>query len=529
MVKNQEISLDFFILFDIIINMDIISEINSYEGLKLKEVTFNMHTHVCTVVFLYNPTLFKVADKVEEIENLLKSSLPQNVIIETKFNKCTLDKSNIALFILTMITNNFPSLSKNFSLDDIKLTIDDMNISVDLYIDSQMYEFSNKLGREQDIEKKLQENFFGKFKVVLHKKQDYTGDTVNAIADNKEFQDSIKFFENKVLYKISNIQHIVGKAEYNMALDFSKVQENMADCVVCGSVVKIDKRSYIRKTTRNNRTTEQERYFFTITIMNDGKYLNCSLFPRVAEEKKCEVVQAGNKIALFGKFDNYKGRINFTANSLCICDFEKYIPPVKYKHVNEHYHTVIPQPYEDFEQSNMFEEINGKSSNDALNKDYVVFDFETTGLESSKDEIIEIGAVKISKGKIVSTFSTFVKPSVLIPQEITDLTHITNEMVENAPAINYVIPDFYKYCYGCGLVAHNIAFDYGFLSNIAKKMMYNFDNPQYDTMILARNKLKGLKNYKLGTITEALGVSLVGAHRAVNDCLATAKAFLKLI
>ena len=78
-------------------------------------------------------------------------------------------------------------------------------------------------------------------------------------------------------------------------------------------------------------------------------------------------------------------------------------------------------------------------------------------------------------------------------------------------------------------MAHNIAFDYGFLSNIAKKMMYNFDNPQYDTMILARNKLKGLKNYKLGTITEALGVSLVGAHRAVNDCLATAKAFLKLI
>ena len=136
--------------------------------------------------------------------------------------------------------------------------------------------------------------------------------------------------------------------------------------------------------------------------------------------------------------------------------------------------------------------------------------------------------VKISKGKIVSTFSTFIKPSVAIPAEITELTNITDEMVADAPAINYVLPDFYKYCYGCSLVAQNIAFDYGFLNAIAKKMQYNFDNPQYDTMVMARNKLRGLKNYKLGTICEYLGISLVGAHRAVNDCLATAKVFLKL-
>ena len=515
--------------FSIIKNMDILQQLGSYNGLKLKDILFNKSARVCTATFLYNPSLFVVADNVEQIEGLIKSVLPENVVLETKFNRCNLDKANIALFILNSITNNFPSLAKNFSIDDIKLTIDGTDVKVDLFIDATIYEFSAKVGREQEIENKLHENFLGNFKVVLNKKQDYVGESVDAIADSKEFQESIKFFDNKVLYKITNVNHIIGKVEYNMALDFSKVQDTLSDCVVCGAVTRMDKRTYMRKTTRNGRTTEQEHIFYTFSIVNDGKYLSGSIFPRVAEEKKLEVVEVGRKVAMFGKFDNYKGRLNFTATALCVCDIEKYVPPVKYKHVNQNYHTIIPEAYEDFEQSNMFGEINEGVSSEGLSKDYVVFDFETTGLESTKDEIIEIGAVKISKGKIVSTFSTFVKPSVAIPQEITELTGITEEMVADAPAINYVLPDFYKYCYGCGIVAHNIAFDYGFLSAIGKKMQYNFDNTQYDTMILARNKLKGLKNYKLGTICEYLGVSLVGAHRAVNDCLATAKVFLKLI
>ena len=479
---------------------------------------------------MYNPNIFVVADKVDEIETLLKSLVPQDVIVETKFIRTSLDKANIALFLLNTITNNFPSLAKNFSLDDIKLDIDNTNVQVNLYIDPTIYDFVTRNGRERDIEEKLSDNFFADFRVILNKKEDFISvEHTDAIADNKEFNESIKFFENKVLYKITNVNHIVNKVEYNMALDFSKVNDAMSNSVVCGTLTKFEKRTYTRKTTRNAVTTEQERIFYTFTLMNDGKYLNGSIFPRVAEEKKCEVVDVGRKVAMFGKFDNYKGRLNFTADSLCVCDFEKYVPPVQYKHVNQNYHPVIPQAYEDFEQGNMFGEDTSNLPKEVLDKDYVVFDCETTGLESTKDEIIEIGAVKISKGKIVSTFSTFVKPSVSIPAEITELTNITDEMVADAPAINYVLPDFYKYCYGCSLVAQNIAFDYGFLNAIGKKMLYNFDNPQYDTMIMARNKLRGLKNYKLGTICDYLGVSLVGAHRAVNDCLATAKVFLKLI
>ena len=159
----------------------------------------------------------------------------------------------------------------------------------------------------------------------------------------------------------------------------------------------------------------------------------------------------------------------------------------------------------------------------------MVFDVETTGFEANKDEIIEIGACKIVNGRIDETFSTFVKPSKHIPREITELTGIDDEMVKDAPTINYVIPDFYKFCYGATLVAHKAQFDMSFIYFIANKLSYNFDNEVLDTLAMARTKLPGLKNYKLGTIVERLNILLDNAHRAIHDATATAKVFIKLM
>ncbi len=77
-------------------------------------------------------------------------------------------------------------------------------------------------------------------------------------------------------------------------------------------------------------------------------------------------------------------------------------------------------------------------------------------------------------------------------------------MVMNAPKINYVLPDFYKFCYGSTMVGHNVSFDIGFIHNISRKYAYEFNNPLMDTMEMAKLKLPGLKNYKLGTIVEKL-------------------------
>ena len=117
---------------------------------------------------------------------------------------------------------------------------------------------------------------------------------------------------------------------------------------------------------------------------------------------------------------------------------------------------------------------------------------------------------------------------MLIPEEATKINNITNEMVENCPSFDEVIGDFYKFCNGCVMVAYNAGFDKGFIDYYAEKCRYKFTNKVIDAMMVAKDQLKGLKSYKLKTVLEKLGIVNEGAHRAVHDAIATAKAFIVL-
>lgn len=159
----------------------------------------------------------------------------------------------------------------------------------------------------------------------------------------------------------------------------------------------------------------------------------------------------------------------------------------------------------------------------------VVFDIETTGFSSTKDKIIEIGAVKVVEGKIVDKYSTFVNPQVPIPFEIENLTHITDDMVVDAPLIDTVLPEFLDFCEGCILVAHNAGFDTGFIRQKAADMGIDIDFTIIDTVGLARMLLPNISKYKLHIVAKALDVSLESHHRAVDDAGATAEIFVKFI
>ena len=103
----------------------------------------------------------------------------------------------------------------------------------------------------------------------------------------------------------------------------------------------------------------------------------------------------------------------------------------------------------------------GKSLIDIPNN-YVVFDIETTGLDPEFDEIIEIGAVKIKDGIKIDTFNSLIKPEYEIDEFITELTGITNEMVENAPSIDEVLPKFMDFIKDYIIIGHNVNFDINF-------------------------------------------------------------------
>ena len=147
---------------------------------------------------------------------------------------------------------------------------------------------------------------------------------------------------------------------------------------------------------------------------------------------------------------------------------------------------------------------------------FVCFDFETTGL-SRNDRIIEIGAVKVENGYLVSRYSSLVDPRRPISPLITQITGISDEMVRGKPGIEELLPSFYAYTQGYILMAHNAPFDCGFLTRAAEGTGYRFDQPVFDTLTFARRVLPNRVSYRLPDLTEDLKIPQETAHRAWCD------------
>ena len=121
-----------------------------------------------------------------------------------------------------------------------------------------------------------------------------------------------------------------------------------------------------------------------------------------------------------------------------------------------------------------------------LDGEFVVFDLETTGFSPAANEIIEIGAVRVKGRKILEEFHSFVKPIEDIPQNITVLTDITNEMVADADPADIVVPKFIEFAGDAVMVAHNSAFDMSFMKMNASRLGIPFENSDVDTLYLSR-------------------------------------------
>lgn len=161
-----------------------------------------------------------------------------------------------------------------------------------------------------------------------------------------------------------------------------------------------------------------------------------------------------------------------------------------------------------------------------LPKDFVVVDVETTGLYASDCDIIQLSAIKFVDLKKVDQFDTYVNPQVKIPAEITSLTGITDQMVANAPVIKQVLQPFLNFIGNYTLVAHNSDFDMNFIQTQLKHNLgKTLDNRVVDTLSLSRKYVKGLRNYKLGTIKDFFKMELE-MHNSLNDCEVTGRLYI---
>ena len=162
--------------------------------------------------------------------------------------------------------------------------------------------------------------------------------------------------------------------------------------------------------------------------------------------------------------------------------------------------------------------------------DYVVFDLETTGISCTTDRVIEISAVKVQGAKAVDEFSALVNPEMKIPFRASQVNHIYDDMVKDAPVFEKVLADFDAFIGDMVLVGHNIhTFDMKFIQRDA--FLYwgrVFANDYIDTLALSRQCLPQLSNHKLTDLANHYRIAADGAHRALADCRMNQKVFEKL-
>ena len=169
-----------------------------------------------------------------------------------------------------------------------------------------------------------------------------------------------------------------------------------------------------------------------------------------------------------------------------------------------------------------------------LKKRYIAFDVETSGLNPMNDRIVEVGAVLFEKGEIIKRYSTLVNSETFIPQNVTAINHITNEMVNDAPREFEVYAELVDFLGDAlsrktALCAHNATFDMNFLSETLMRLGYDGEICYVDTLSLSRNLIKGLCNYKQDTVAMHFDILNNQSHRAVTDAEACGKILWNLL
>lgn len=159
-----------------------------------------------------------------------------------------------------------------------------------------------------------------------------------------------------------------------------------------------------------------------------------------------------------------------------------------------------------------------------MHGEFIAFDLETTGLDPASDEIIEIGIARFQNGQITAQYQSLVKPSIPIPTEITHLTGIHPEDVEDAPQISAILSELISFFGDTPVIAHNAQFDVSFMS----KFDMLDSNPVIDTFELASIVLPSAPRYSLSSLTTTMGIELEHAHRAFDDAVATGYLYWKL-
>ena len=163
-------------------------------------------------------------------------------------------------------------------------------------------------------------------------------------------------------------------------------------------------------------------------------------------------------------------------------------------------------------------------------REYVALDVETTGLNPEQGRIIEIGAVRVEDGKFQEEWSVFVSSEASIPSEIVKLTGITDQMLrERGISLKEALEGLIAFVGERPVICHNLPFDMAFLNTALEECGLDcIRNSCRDTLVISRKQIKGVPDYKLGTLVKHFGLEVGEQHRALADCCLAALLYEKL-
>ncbi len=511
---------------------------NKYPFLRVKQVLFDRQKNECVLSIIYPFDKDLTNDDKQKITNVVNDyvTLKQAKVI-VNISKSFIEPDLIRHKISMFFKKNSALLFNTMGGQDVNILIDKVNITINLSLEKANKSLFFKTGLDRELKEYLENQFCANVLIIVSEKQateinDKSLQNRLASIERQSELDSL-VVGNLDKYLVSDKRVIVGDEIHFNPRVISSIKKEYENTVIAGKIFFLTERTYKSKRkvkTKDGEEKELEKPLFRFQIKDNTGAINAIIFPSKVNYHKMHLLKNGDTILVQGKVEKYNDNYEIVVKNISLCTIpdKNEVEKIVNEELITDYKFVRPQKYYSQKQTNLFE-IERHLSKEVRQGSFVVYDFETTGVNVTQDEIIEIGALKIENGEYKEVFTTLVKPKRPIPAEATKVNKITDEMVSNCCSIEQVIRDFYLFCKGSQMVGYNsIAFDSIFLLRAGKSIGLDFNNNQLDAFLLAKEKLKGLRNYKLGTVAKYLEVNLVDAHRALNDVIATAEVFLKL-
>ncbi len=487
---------------------------NKFSFLKLLEVKYNKIQTSCLISFLYPENKLLTEVEKQTITEYIKKGLAIAGDINVKFKKSYLDDNLISKSFFDILKKDFPSAYGFADIDTFLLTKDFNSRNISIKISEDFLDYINENKLKQSLKESMEQLFCSEFFISLIKGPPAKEVSLSQI-NSRLFKQAVPRYQVKLARNLFGGE-VAPSPEY-----IKNVKSEKKSVILAGKIENFEKKSY---EVKKGKTKGQQKYYFAFELNDTTSKIDVRYFTTKSNEKEMDKLLNNDEVLVLGDIKEFNKRFTLYVRAISRCKLPEKIELVPV--LTNDYEVVSPTTYSILSQENLFKKAT-KYSDKILSNSYIVFDVETTGLNYETDELLEIGAVKIENGRIVSKFQSLIKPINPIPLTATEINNITDSMVANSPSLDVVIRDFYRYTRGCEMVGYNVSFDQKFILEAAKKQSIIFDNNFIDALPLARDKLR-LTRYKLTDVVKRLEITLDGAHRALADALATAEVFLKL-